>query len=132
MKVPILSFSSINKFKCCPRWLYLYKINPIPFKSDFTFAEGGKCVHETLEKYYNEKKDNDNILSDDVLREYFEERWINYKLHKGFLDSRKELYWEMVLRGKNKNLKLTSIGVFNGERVNLNANEKQQMVLVDH
>jgi len=103
MKALPLSHSSIQKYKACPRWWYLYKIKGIHIPSDMSYADGGTVVHSCLEKYYN-----DEITQTERLKKYFSDEWDKKKLSKSKISDKKDVYWMMVLNSINKNIKATS------------------------
>ncbi len=97
------SFSQHSTFEKCPRMWFFQKIKKIPVIQDFCYANGGKCVHNTLEQYY--KGTFSNLEEAKI---HFKEQWKKFKLdiHHKFKFKLDE-YWLMVINGVNLAVSVT-------------------------
>ena len=99
----ITSFSQNNVFDGCPRqWYYSY-IKKIPAISDMCYANAGSAIHKCLQRWYNGEE-----KSIDTLKQTFNNFWKSYKLDESKIKHKKDLYWLMILNGRDLELEITS------------------------
>jgi len=101
-----LSYSTIEKFKTCPRWFYLYKVKNLRIPSDMGYAIRGNIVHHALEDYYLNKGSYMEYMED--IRLEFLDAWEKSDLKKhSMLKYKREETYEMVMKGIQMCLDIT-------------------------
>jgi superfamily II DNA or RNA helicase/CRISPR/Cas system-associated exonuclease Cas4 (RecB family) len=97
------SFSQHNLFAMCPKTWYWSYILKIPQVSDMCYANGGTCIHKTLQKYYTDNKKNM-----EECKEVFGDNWQKFHLDDTKLKLKRDEYWLMCVNGFKLNKTFTS------------------------